>query len=203
MSNSLALRAFFYDFCVISTNHNLSRGFLSGLEPLALRLGLESDLAKACQAVGFVCHAKPKGSPRLMQVAEALYQELLSSMTGAIQRPETANATETRLIITLLGLYEVCFHAIVICVVLNADSVQLSVASETNPGYHDAHAKGLIAVLRTAGLPISRLGTVQYDPLRNLQVSNHSHLNRCRSLKCSGSRGVLCPGFERTIRQSG
>src|ERR1700710_3018816 len=46
-SNSFALRSFFYDYCVVSANQNLSRGFFSGLELMAYRLGAESDIVKA------------------------------------------------------------------------------------------------------------------------------------------------------------
>jgi len=45
-SNELSLKAFLYDFRTISDNQNLSRGFLSGLETTAYRLGLNSDLVK-------------------------------------------------------------------------------------------------------------------------------------------------------------
>ena len=47
-SNGLALRAFLYDYCIVSTNPHLSRGFLSGLEMLAYRRGPQSDIVKAC-----------------------------------------------------------------------------------------------------------------------------------------------------------
>lgn len=49
VSDRLALSAFFYDYCVVSTNPALSRGFLSGLEKTLQRLGFESNLAKACK----------------------------------------------------------------------------------------------------------------------------------------------------------
>jgi hypothetical protein len=110
-SNALALRAFFYDYCVVSTNPNLSRGFLSGLEKTVSRLGPNSDLAKACQAVGFGSHGKPLNRPRLVRLAESLYQELLGSLARAIEKPTLANATESRLVAMLLGLYQVAIHS--------------------------------------------------------------------------------------------
>lgn len=110
MSNTLALRAFFYDYCVTSTNKNLSRGYLSGLEMLTQRLGPQSNLVKACQAVSLASHGKPLKRPRIVQLSEAMYHELLSSFAGAIQDPEVAKAVDTRLVVMLLGLYEVCFN---------------------------------------------------------------------------------------------
>jgi hypothetical protein len=106
-SDQLALRAFFYDYCVLPTNQNLSRGFLSGLEKMAHRLGPTSDLAKACQAVGFGSHGKPLHRPTLVDKAERIYQELLGSLAKAIDSPILADVTEARLVAQLLGLYQV------------------------------------------------------------------------------------------------
>jgi hypothetical protein len=108
-SNALALRAFFYDYCIISTNPNLSRGFLSGLEMMAYRLGPKSDLVKACQAVAFASHGKPLHRPQLVHKAEMFYQELLGSLAMAIESPASADATETKLVAMLLGLYQVSY----------------------------------------------------------------------------------------------
>lgn len=106
-SNWLALRAFFYDYCLISTNRHLSRGFLSNLETMALRLGPKSDLVKACLAVSFASHAKPLNRPKLRDKAEMFYQELLGSLARAIENPASANTAESKLVAMLLGLYQV------------------------------------------------------------------------------------------------
>jgi hypothetical protein len=106
-SNSLALRAFFYDHCALSTNRNLSLGVLSGLEAMALRLGPKSDLVKACQAVGFASHGKSLHRPQLVRKAEVFYQELLGSLAKAIESPASTNLAEAKLIAMLLGLYQV------------------------------------------------------------------------------------------------
>ena len=106
-SNLLALRAFFYDYCTVSTNKNLSRDYLSGLEKLALRRGPKSDLVKACQAVGFASHGKPLRRPRLVRKAEIFNQELLGSMAKAIENPASTNHAEVRLVAMLLGLFQV------------------------------------------------------------------------------------------------
>lgn len=91
----------------MSANKNLSRGFLSGLEKMTYRLGPTSDLAKACQAVGFGSHGKPLHRPKLVDKAEMIYQKLLGSLARAIESPSLADATEARLVALLLGLYQV------------------------------------------------------------------------------------------------
>jgi hypothetical protein len=111
-SNELSLRAFFYNFCITSTNPNLSRGFLASLETLAFRLGQKSDLVKACQAVAFASHGKPLNRPQLVYKAEKFYQELLGSLARAVEDPNLANAVESRLVAMLLGLYQVLISAI-------------------------------------------------------------------------------------------
>jgi hypothetical protein len=106
-SNELALRAFFYDYCIMPTNPNLSRGYLSGLEMMAYRLGPKSNLVRACQAVAFASHGKPLHRPQLVHKAEMFYEELLGSLARVIQSPASADATETKLVAMLLGLYQV------------------------------------------------------------------------------------------------
>lgn len=106
-SNSLSLRAFLYDFCVVSTNKHLSKGYLSGLELMVRRSGPDSDLVKACQAVSFALHGKPLNRPKMVHKAATFYQHLLGSLVRAIQSPEVANTAESRIVVMLLGLYQV------------------------------------------------------------------------------------------------
>ena len=102
-----ALRAFFYDYCIISTNHSISRGYLSGLESMLNRLGWQSDLAKACRVVAFATHGIKLARPRLARKAEMFYDDLLGSLVKAIQDPAFVNTSESLTIAMLLGLYEV------------------------------------------------------------------------------------------------
>ena len=106
-SGALSLRAFFYDYCITSTNRNLSRGYLSNLEMMAYRRGPNSDWVKACQAVSFAAHGKSLNRPQLIHKASMFYQELLGSMVKIIQSPASAEAVETKCIAMLLGLYQV------------------------------------------------------------------------------------------------
>ena len=102
-----ALRAFFYDYCINSVNERVSKGFLDGLERLIWTIGWQSDLANACRVVAFASHGTFLRRPRLIQQAEDMYQELLSSQAKAIANPVSVNMIETLLTAMLLGLYEV------------------------------------------------------------------------------------------------
>ena len=102
-----ALRAFFYDYCIVSMNPYLSRGYLDGLELMLHQLGWESDLAKACKAVAFASHGSKLRRPVLKQKAEMLYHNLLGSLAKAIEDSAFATTAELLMIAMLLGLYEV------------------------------------------------------------------------------------------------
>jgi hypothetical protein len=106
-SNGFALRAFFYDCCLISTNHNLSRGFFSGLESMAYQLGPDSDVVRACQAVSFGSHGKPLNRPQLVRKSELFYQGLLGSFARTIERTSSSDTAHAIRVSTLLGLYQV------------------------------------------------------------------------------------------------
>lgn len=108
-SQQYALRAFFYNYCTVSDNAHLSRGYLCGLEALARRLGPKSDLVNACEAVAFAAHAKPLNRPRLLDIAEAKYRDLLGSLARVIDTPDLVHPKEPKLVAMLLGLYEVLF----------------------------------------------------------------------------------------------
>jgi hypothetical protein len=105
--NVYSLRAFIYDFCVVSPNQNLSRGFLSGVEAMVQRRGLVSNLAKACYAVCTASHGKPLQRPNLTYMSKAMYQDLLGCLAKAIDNPDSASAAESKVVAMLLGTYQV------------------------------------------------------------------------------------------------
>ena len=105
-----ALRAFLYNFCVVSVNRSISRGFLHGLEPTLHRLGPQSDLAKACKAVFFASHGTKLCRPSLTRKAERLYQDVLESLAEAIQHVVLKDTVVSLMIAMLLGFYEVLLH---------------------------------------------------------------------------------------------
>lgn len=102
-----ALRAFFYDYCIVPINPSFSRGFLGELERMVHQQGLQSQIAKACKAVAFASHAIKLNRPFLTRKAEELYQELLSALAEAIRYPNLAQRADTAVMAILLGLYEV------------------------------------------------------------------------------------------------
>lgn len=111
-SDRLALSAFFHDYCIVSTNPALSRGFLSGLEKTLHRLGFDSDLAKACKLVAFANHGITLNRPTLSHRAEAMYPDLVATLKVLIQNStSSAVSDEAVLIAMLLGLYEVVAYA--------------------------------------------------------------------------------------------
>ena len=103
----LALRAFFYDYCVVSTDQSLSRGYLSGLELMLHQLGWQSDLAKACKVVAFANHGIKLHRFVFLRKAERLYHGLLQSLAKAIEYPSSATTIESLMVAMLLGVYEV------------------------------------------------------------------------------------------------
>ena len=105
-----ALRAFFYDYCIVSVNQSLSRGYLDGLELMLHHLGMQSDLAKACKVVAFASHGIKLRRPILTRKAEIFYHDLLGSLARAIENPAFANTAESLMIAMLLGLYEVLLY---------------------------------------------------------------------------------------------
>ncbi|KAF5006472.1 hypothetical protein FDECE_7159 [Fusarium decemcellulare] len=150
-SYEFAMRAFFHDFCIIVTNQKISQGFLPGLEAMAYRLGPRSDLVKACQALSYFGHGRPLNRPHMVERAEKLHQELLGSLATAIEDSTSAASLEARYVAMILGLYEI------------------AAASPSDFRYHQAHAKGLAALLRTGSslldlLRISSPGSKQAPP---------------------------------------
>lgn len=141
-SNALALRAFFYDFCVISTNRNISHGYLSSLEKTVTRLGPKSDLAKVCQAIACASHGKPERRPQFINRAETSYHHLLGSLAKKLESSSTENTAETRLLAMLLGFY------------------QMVMANRADLGVHEIHASGLASLMKVENSPLSLMRPV-------------------------------------------
>lgn len=105
--DKLIIKAFLYDYCVTSTNHALSRGYLDGLEVMLSQAGHDSNLAMACGAVANANHGRKLDRPRLIARAEVAYQDLLGALAIAIEYPKFTETPEALMIVMLLGLYEV------------------------------------------------------------------------------------------------
>ncbi|OBT74023.1 hypothetical protein VF21_05986 [Pseudogymnoascus sp. 05NY08] len=138
------IQAFLYDYCVPSTNHTLSRGYLDGLESMLSQVGHYSSLAMACRAVANANHGRKLGRPRLIARAEEAYQELLGALRIAIECPDFTETPEALMIVMLLGLYE------------------MIVAGESYAGNHNTHARGVAAILKIEKSPLDFFGAVQF-----------------------------------------
>ncbi|PWY86692.1 hypothetical protein BO70DRAFT_287877 [Aspergillus heteromorphus CBS 117.55] len=140
----LALRAFFYDYCVPSTNLSLSRGFFHGIERMVHHRGSSSDFAQACKAVAFASHGIKLRRPLLTQNAGMLYHRLIASLAREMSGSDLSpRSLDVLAIVVLLGVYE------------------MIVADDMHPGYHGIHAGGMAAVLRIENSPLGLLKAVK------------------------------------------
>ena len=105
--DEFALEAFFYDYCVVSTNQSLSRGYLGRVHLRLHRKGCQSDLAKACKVVEYARQSTLLRRPVLMRKAELMYIDLLGSFAKAMDSATFAKSADSLTIAMLLGLYEV------------------------------------------------------------------------------------------------
>lgn len=180
-----ALRAFLYDYCIVSMNRSLSRGFLSGLEVRLHHLGLHSDLAKACKVVAFANHSIKLHRPLLMQIADAWYHDMLGSLGQAMKDPLLANTAESMTIAMLLGLYEVFPSQVDSTTYNKTDDMQIIRASEIHKSNHNAHARGVAAILQIGNSPLDLLAGVQ-----GIQFNRPSILNRVLKVRTLQSDAI-------------
>ncbi|KAB5560063.1 hypothetical protein GE09DRAFT_962485 [Coniochaeta sp. 2T2.1] len=107
-SNTLSMRAFLYDFCLVSTNRDLSKGYLSSLETVIRQSGGgHSCLAKACATISFATHGKPLNRPSLVKKARIFCDELVSSMREGIWCPSKTDTAYFKMLVMLMGIYEI------------------------------------------------------------------------------------------------
>ena len=105
-----ALSAFLYDYCIVSKNRSLSRGYLDDLESLLADAGPSSDIAKAAKIAAFASLGNKIGEPDLIYRANLLYSDLLRSFQVTMSNATTSNTIESLTTAVLLGLYEVCLE---------------------------------------------------------------------------------------------
>jgi hypothetical protein len=106
-SNLFSLRSFLYDFC-IPAHSSVSHGYLSTFEDTVRKLGFESDLAKACEAVAFACGGRRLNRPGLSRKADFFHHESVGSLARKIEQSSNAGNHEQLFSVYLLGLYQVC-----------------------------------------------------------------------------------------------
>lgn len=164
----LALRAFVYDYCTVSANKDLSRGYLSNLGAMSYQVGTRPAFIRACQAISLGSHGKVLRRSLFIEEAESIYHELLGSFARTIGE-KTSKIEENQILMAmLLGLY------------------QMAMASGTNRGDHVAHAKGLAAMMKLRGrssdpCEATVLGDTQGPYSGYLQVSAVFSTSSCNS----------------------
>lgn len=65
-----ALAALFRDYCIVSTNRLLSRGYLDGLESLLTRAYPSSDVSQAVKGIALISFAKKLSMSDLLHKAK-------------------------------------------------------------------------------------------------------------------------------------
>ncbi|KAI9148838.1 Transcription factor dbaG [Paramyrothecium foliicola] len=151
-----ALRAFYYDFCVLPSSTG-SRGFFISLEQHIHRLGTESMLSKACQAVSYVTHGQSLKRQQLLNEAEDMYRQAVGSLARALESPKTSNTVEEKLTSVVLGLYE------------------MARPTGAATSIYRTHAKGLAALISIPPSPLSYLNTSSsFHPFNSNNASQNS-----------------------------
>ena len=104
---SFALAAFLEDYCVVSTNRVLSRGYLDGLESILAQADPSCDVAQASKIMALVNFGNRWHRPALVHKARVIYSALLSSFRKTMSNNSTSRTIQSLLTAVLLGLYEV------------------------------------------------------------------------------------------------
>lgn len=105
-----ARQQFFHDYCIISQNRELSRGYLHGLEAIVEEAGPDSELTKACTLVALSTACKTSWNAVHQGRVEDLYSSLLQSFRLSMSNTTQFVSIKSLLTAALLGLYEVRLH---------------------------------------------------------------------------------------------
>lgn len=101
---------FFHDYCIVSSNRSLSRGYLHGLQDMISKADPNSELVRACTLIALASLGNKVGNIMYKQRAESLYSSLLRSFRLSISNEAVFTTVESLITATLLGLYEVSSH---------------------------------------------------------------------------------------------
>ena len=99
--------AFFDDYCTVSSNQDLSRGYLHGLQTMISEAGPSSELAQACTIASLANIGNKLGNTAYIERAKGLYSSLLRSFRLRISNEAIFTTVESLVTAALLGLYEV------------------------------------------------------------------------------------------------
>ena len=162
-----ALITFFNEYCVPSQNPTLSRGFLDGLQSLIVYDGHGSELTEAAKTVSLAALGNRLQRPVLLARAKQKYSCLLGNFQSTLSNPATSKSIQALMTAVLLGLYEII------------------TGNEYSPGMHDAHVRGVAAILDDDHSPFELSAGV-----RLFQLGNSMCLKE--PLKALDGPGVLC-----------
>ena len=101
---------FFDDYCIVSANRALSRGYLHGLQTMIAEAGPSSELTQACTIIALANLGTKLGDATYLHRAEGLYSVLLRSFRLSISNEAIFTTVESLTTAALLGLYEVSSH---------------------------------------------------------------------------------------------
>lgn len=102
-----ALATFLDDYCIVSKDKSVSRGYLEDLESLLVNARPSTDLARAVKIVALASLGNKLDDQNLALQAHLIYSNLLCSFQVTLATTTTSNAFETLNTAILLGLYEV------------------------------------------------------------------------------------------------
>lgn len=98
---------FINDYCIVSSDRGLSRGYLHGLQAMIAKAGPKSELVHACTIVGLASLGKKLSHAAYIERAQSLYSLLLQSFRLSISNEAIFITIESLITAALLGLYEV------------------------------------------------------------------------------------------------
>ncbi|KAL7928952.1 hypothetical protein V8C35DRAFT_316916 [Trichoderma chlorosporum] len=130
---------FFNDYCIISSNRSMSRGYLHGLQAMIAKADPNSELVQACTLAALANLGNKSGNLMHKQRAESLYSSLLRSFRLSISNEAVFTTVESLITAALLGLYEI----------ISSTGTYLAA--------HVAHAQGISAILISKFSPFDLL----------------------------------------------
>jgi hypothetical protein len=102
-----ALDTFLRDYCVAPCHPSISRGYLQKAANIIRSQGSRCEVARAGRIVALDGLGRRRGRRELVEKAQWLYQAELRAFQERMSDPRLACTTESIVMITLFGIYEV------------------------------------------------------------------------------------------------
>jgi len=158
-----ALAIFFREYCVVSADRTLSRGFLDGLESLINQVGKSSQIAQAARIVALATIGNKVCMPHLVHNTKQQYGDLLYSFHSNLPHATASNLVEVLMTAVLLGLYE----------------VRLTPRSQLRHKLRGWRSLAVLNQIPASMLPMSRVlvQSCRARILRSIFLQGHSYFN--------------------------